>query len=301
MISIILPVYNTEKYIKDCINSIMKQYYLEFEVIVVDDGSSDNSINIIKSTIKDDKRFKIYHKRNGGISSARNFGITKASGKYVMFIDSDDCIQYNTLSKMIKYIEDDETAICKCEYESFIDKYKSYSKNHIIRSLNKIDFFEEILTLKENLYAWGVLIPKNFFDNIQFPNGKYFEDMATMYKIYNQANKIYIIDSKLYKYRVNPSSIIHTMNKNKISNYIQAVNSFVNFYKEKYDSNNESINLFLCESYIECYKFTTDKKDVSMYKNIYNFKNTLRCDKKLFVKFLLFNYLNIFRLYLLKK
>lgn len=301
MISIILPVYKTEKYIKDCINSILKQDYLNFEVIIVDDGSPDNSINIIKPLIKNDQRFKIYHKKNGGLSSARNFGISIASGEYIMFLDSDDCIQMNTLSIMINYIENNAASVCKCEFESFTDTYSYHSNKVSVSSLSKDEFFEKILTLKESLYSCGVLIPKNFFKNVKFPIGEYFEDMSTMYKIYNQADRIYIINSKLYKYRLNPNSIVHTINMNKVNDYISAINNFINFYKKNFNSTNSSINIFLCESYIECFKFTKDEKFVLMYKKTYNFLNTIKCNPKFFIKLLLFNYSRFFRLYLLKK
>ena len=113
-ISIILPVYNVEKYVEKCLNSIKNQDYKNFEAIIVDDGSKDKSVEIIENFIKKDGRFKLYHKENGGLSDARNFGMNFVTGKFVIFIDSDDYIENKMLTTLYENITKEQADVYIC-------------------------------------------------------------------------------------------------------------------------------------------------------------------------------------------
>ena len=122
-ISIILPVYNVEKYVEKCLNSIKNQDYKNFEAIIVDDGSKDKSVEIIEAFIKKDDRFKLYHKENGGLSDARNFGMNFVTGKFVIFIDSDDYIENKMLTTLYENITKEKADVSICGiYNIYINK-----------------------------------------------------------------------------------------------------------------------------------------------------------------------------------
>jgi glycosyltransferase involved in cell wall biosynthesis len=127
-VSVIVPVYGVEKYIKKCISSIINQTFSDFEIIVVDDGTKDNSIKIIKDNFHDD-RIKIFHKENGGLASARNYGITKASGKYMFFVDSDDFLEPNCLLEMYNEIINKDVDMVICDYYKYFENgHKTHEK-----------------------------------------------------------------------------------------------------------------------------------------------------------------------------
>ena len=126
-ISIIVPVYGVEEYIVKCIDSLVNQTYKDIEIIVVDDGTKDNSIKLIEDNFND-KRIKIYHKKNGGLASARNYGITKATSEYLFFVDSDDYIDKNCLKEMYETIKKDKSNLVICDYYKL---YEDGKKEHI--------------------------------------------------------------------------------------------------------------------------------------------------------------------------
>lgn len=137
LISVIIPVYNGEKYIKRCINSLINQTYKNIEIIIINDGSKDNSINIIKEISEKDKRIIIIDKENQGVSIARNAGIEKASGDYIMFVDVDDWVKTNMIEQMYKVIKKENVDIVKCN--SINEFNNKATENKISNSLvNKV-------------------------------------------------------------------------------------------------------------------------------------------------------------------
>ena len=123
-ISIIVPVYNTEEYIERCIRSIMEQTYENLEILLIDDGSTDNSGKLADEYVKDDARIKVYHKKNGGLSDARNYGFSMSTAEYVCFIDSDDFISLDFYEKLYKKAIADGADIAKGNHKTYELKYR---------------------------------------------------------------------------------------------------------------------------------------------------------------------------------
>ena len=184
-ISVIMPAYNAEKFIDESIMSVINQTFKDFELIIVNDGSIDNTVNIIKKYIKKDSRIKVINKKNGGLSDARNVGIKNSNGDYIFFMDSDDCIQEDTLEILYSLQDDKEMTIVACEFERFdkLYKYSNYNKKQN-KTYNRNTFFRKVLKLKYSMYACGALFPKRLFKNFKFPLNVYFEDLASVYYLY---------------------------------------------------------------------------------------------------------------------
>ena len=182
-ISVIVPVFNTGKYIKKCLNSILSQKNVDYEIIVVNDGSTDNSDEIIKNYVNQhQEKVKYYTKQNGGLSDARNYGITKASGDYLCFVDSDDYIDENLFANLEKYIEQNIDVI-KYKCIKVDDKYGELERidGPIFECKNGMAAFNELYAADVLLEpAWLYLFKREYFqkNNFQFPVGKYHEDWA---------------------------------------------------------------------------------------------------------------------------
>lgn len=217
LISIIVPVYKVEKYIHECIDSILSQTYKNIELLLIDDGSPDNCPRICDNYALKDKRIKVYHKKNGGLSDARNFGIDNSTGKYLMFIDSDDYIEKDMVELLYKNLKlnNADISICDCTF-IYKDKKIKNDKRTDFLVMNREQALSELN--KQNGFgfaAWNKLYKKEIFKKIRFPIGKINEDWYIMYKIFSQVKKaVYQPDSK-YNYRQRKSSI----SKNTLINY----------------------------------------------------------------------------------
>lgn len=202
LISIVVPVYNVERYLDACMISILDQTYSNIEIILVDDGATDNSGKMCDHYSETDERVKVIHKENGGLSEARNKGIPQAKGEYIMFIDSDDVVSLDFVEYLYNLLKDSSADIAIC------DPVHGYSGKKIIfepETLRKI--FESEDAIAEMLYqksflvtAWGKLYRKEYFNEIIFPYGMLFEDSAVIYKIFDKAKKIVYGNAKLYAY-----------------------------------------------------------------------------------------------------
>ena len=185
LISIVIPVYNVENYLEKCLNSVINQTYKNLEIIVVNDGSTDKSGDICDKYSEIDKRIKVIHKKNGGLSDARNAGINVAKGKYIGFVDSDDYIDKEMYNIMYNNIMVNKANICIVNrYYVFPDgtKLLRYKIEDDIKIMNNLEAIEEMNNFSMfDMAAWDKLYEKNLFDNIRFPVGKLSEDFYIMF------------------------------------------------------------------------------------------------------------------------
>lgn len=209
LISIIVPVYNVEQYLDACMESILGQSYSNIEVILVDDGATDNSGKLCDYYAETDERVKVIHKENGGLSDARNKGISQAMGEYIMFIDSDDVVSSGFVEYLYKLLKDSLADIAICDpVHCCPGKEIIFEPEKIEKSFEPEEAIVEMLYQKSFLVAaWGKLFRKEYFNDILFPYGMLFEDSAVMYKIFDKATKIVYGNAKLYGYMHREGSI----------------------------------------------------------------------------------------------
>lgn len=223
ILSIIIPVYNAEKYIDRCLNSILIQNLEGCEIILVDDGSNDNSWQICKQYAKKQNNITVYHKNNGGASSARNYGLNYASGKYVWFIDADDSIEKDSISKLISIMntENAEVIVCQskkielngeikdeCEYS--IKKGGYSSEQFMIEMKNKP---RSIIFCPQYYIVQRDFINKN---SIYFYEGIIYEDELWIPQLLLKANKIYYTEFKIYYHYMVETSVMHATKMEKM-------------------------------------------------------------------------------------
>ena len=207
-ISVIVPVYKVEIYLDKCVKSLVEQTYSNLEIILVDDGSPDRCPQICDRWKEKDNRIIVIHKKNGGLSDARNAGLEIASGDYIAFVDSDDWIDISMYEVMLRCIENEKADICACGIKAC---YKKSKINVPIKEI--VGKSEDILTLiyEDTLYpvaAWNKLYKKECWNNFRFPVGKICEDAFTTYKLVDKADKIVQINTPLYNYRIRENSIM---------------------------------------------------------------------------------------------
>ena len=226
LISIIVPIYNVEVYIRNCVDSILGQTYENLEIILVDDGSPDNCGAICDEYRSKDKRIKVIHKKNGGLSSARNAGIDVASGEYLGFIDSDDWIEsdmYEALYNALTYYKADISVCGRYIVEG--DRITTISDSEKAQVFTRSEALSE-LVLDEysgmKNFAWDKLYKKELFDDVRYPEGKYYEDIFTTYKLFAKSNKIVDIKSPKYYYLLREDSICGSNTTSKRYDYCLA-------------------------------------------------------------------------------
>ena len=203
MISIIVPVYNVEKYLNRCVDSIINQTYKNLEIILVDDGSTDNSGKICDEYQKKDSRIKVIHKTNGGMSSARNAGLDIATGNYIAFVDSDDYIALNMMATMRGYVVDNNVDMAVCGFTRLTENkiLSERGKEVICGIYNPEKLFESetahIDGVKDrvSLYTESLcnkLYKRYIFDDLRLRIGKNHEDFYLMHYIINKCQKVYL-------------------------------------------------------------------------------------------------------------
>lgn len=213
LVSVIIPVYNAEEYIEECLESVKYQTYENIEVILVNDGSTDSSADIIKKNFLKDTRFKLINQKNAGLSTARNQGIKMATGEYIVLVDSDDKVSLDYVEYLYDIIKKYNVKISTCAHQSLprgkkprkIDNPKTYT-------ITTKDYFRKLgdkeLPFQLGVAAWGRMYKKELFDNISFPDGRLFEDSATTYRLYLEANITAIGEEIKYLYCQNKNSIV---------------------------------------------------------------------------------------------
>ena len=239
LITVVVPVYNVEQYLKECIESLCYQTYKNLEIILVDDGSTDQSGEICDSYQHTDSRIHVIHQKNGGLSDARNTGIEAASGKFITFVDSDDVCDPNMISYLYKLLCSHEADLSVCQ-RCLIDE-TSKSKEVRYQSIEDSIILGNHACMKAFLtkpgidtVAWGKLYKTKLFDSVRYPYGKYNEDVFTTYKVIAKCNCIAVGSKRLYRYRVRHASIMQSSFSEKHLDGIEGACVRADFIKTEY-------------------------------------------------------------------
>ncbi|MBQ8828028.1 MAG: glycosyltransferase [Clostridia bacterium] len=238
LISILVPVYNVEKYLRQCIDSIIAQIYKNIEIILVDDGSTDSSGTICDEYSKKDSRIKVIHQKNQGLAAVRNVGISAARGEYIGFVDSDDFIAPDMYSDMLDLIQKYEAdlAVCSIEYTDAGGISSKAQRNFPFSDgcVDKIKYMDALCGTHCGMLApaWNKLYKRYLFNGINYPNGKLHEDEAVIHHICHACNKIVCTQKKYYFYRQRSESIMNNPFTVKRFDNTDALIERVKFFKE---------------------------------------------------------------------
>lgn len=292
-VSIIVPVYNVEKYISECLDSLINQTYENLEILIIDDCGNDNSMKICENFLEKDDRIKIIkHEKNCGVSCARNTGLDNATGKYIYFIDSDDFIDENYIKKLVEAKKKYKCNLV-CNYNILKYYGKNHKKNKFLKKLDLIPT-NQIFSIDDKkikdipispcckIYETKFLIDNNikFIENLRFEDFYFYNILKT------QAKKIVFINDTTYFYRQNENSFMHGFyKKNQMDDAVFIVEKLYEYYKnnnllDKYSIPFKWINKFFKKQNNKNRFFTLVKsvflkmgEDVAKNKNIYNKKD----------------------------
>ena len=302
--SIIIPVYNTEKYLEKCLDSIINQSYQNMEIIVVNDGSTDNSKDILSFYHnKYPKLISVYNLTNKGVSAARNYGISKASGDYFIFIDSDDYLEPDLLSNVNKNIVDN-VDIIRFNFKRVMNQEENISTSNTFTLADGKKAFDLLIKSNDFVVAWAYAYKKEYWleKKFQFTKGIYHEDFALIPLIIRSASKVSSIAYVGYNYVIRENSIMTTKDNKKIikkaNDMLIAFDNLISNYKEdkvfqSYVAN-ATIDKAKTLSGSDLKKYIKELKNRQIYK--YLLDDTLgRKIKKIFIKLNLSFYLKFFK------
>lgn len=286
LISIIVPVYNVERYIKKCLDSLINQTYKNLQIVIVDDGSQDSSIDIVKTYI--DNRIKLIHQKNGGLSAARNTGIKESDGVYLTFVDSDDWLALNAIelmvSSVVKY--DADIVVGKERYILEGENYDLKGTLNEEQLFNGDDCLSELFKICVPSFSCAKLIRSTIIksNGLLFPIGRNYEDNATSYLFFQACSRLVEIDAIIYYYLNREGSIVHTKNLKNLRSLVSNVkemseteinNRYWGFYKAR--------NIY--EAYVYALRLPQELKETREYKNVLNeidfYRHSLKFEKNI--------------------
>ncbi|MBR3755233.1 MAG: glycosyltransferase family 2 protein [Clostridia bacterium] len=236
LVSIIVPVYNVEKYIHECVDSIINQTYKNIEIILVDDGSPDNCGKICDDYAKKDSRIKVIHKENGGLSDARNAGVALSTSEWISFVDSDDIIHPQTIELMFFALMKEKTDIATSQMVNFEDGHipetfhAELSRDYILNEVTE-EFLMEVFEDSRYHSACNKIINKKFLFQFPFALGRYHEDSPVISKMLYLSQRIVTVPYEMYFYRNNQSSITRSTFSLKKLDLLWAWEQQIDFYK----------------------------------------------------------------------
>lgn len=235
-VSIVVPVYNVEKYLWECLDSILDQTFQDFELILVDDGSQDKSGEICDEYAERDTRIKVLHQENQGQAAARNHGVELSQGEWIMFVDSDDVIHPCLLEYLYKAAKESNAGMAVseriqavCIPDSFFDDYPYTFRSEIV-TVEKLEEYYE----NDAFYYWAPfpsLIKKEIVKSIPFPEGRIYEDNAVACQLLYAAKRLAIVPYEMYYYRVNPNGTMNQPLTPKKIDYLLALETQIEFYE----------------------------------------------------------------------
>ena len=296
LVSVVVPVYNVEKYLDRCVQSILKQTYSNIEIILVDDGSTDNSGSMCEDWKARDGRIVAVHKENGGLSDARNYGLRHASGDYVCFIDSDDFVDSRFVEILYSLIAETGTQIAAVGLKEYLegdhiqeDVYRPentelVNRNEAIRYLLKNARFQD--------YAWNKIYRRDLFASIKYPVGRKMEDLGTTYKLFRSVDMITYNPCRLYYYFQRDDSIIHVAGQKFYEDKYALARERYDELQQEYELQSDNAH-FLFRAILDCYPHLKTDERKTAKREIKELWPLCRgiCSLKNKVKYLLLSYL----------
>ena len=264
-VSVIVPVYNVESYLDKCLNTLVKQTLQEIEIIIVNDGSKDNSEKIIEKYLKKyPEKIKYIKKANGGLSSARNEGLKYASGEYIGFVDSDDYVSLNTFNLMYKKAKEKNFDLVVCNLNYVYETKTKMVSAGLDKDLENEDEVKKNIVF---LYpaVWNKLYKKEILDSLKFKEGIWYEDVEFNFRVYPRVKSIGYVDKPLIQYVQRESSISKTIDK-RLFNYIDNFNGLIRYYQDNNLYNKYYFELeysyvrYLYATFIKQLSYTNDKE-----------------------------------------
>jgi glycosyltransferase involved in cell wall biosynthesis len=274
-ISVIVPIFNVEKYVAKCIDSILEQTYQNLEIILVDDGSTDSCPTICDRYKENNERIKVIHKKNGGLSSARNAGLAVAEGSLIAFVDSDDYIEAELLERLrdALVLHNADMAVCNFRYVDEQGKRLKEYPTHIVENccMDQNQYWRNLFDSYANgvayIVAWNKLYRKTLWDKLRYPEGKLNEDEFVVHDIVRQCGKITGIDYVGYDYVQRTGSIMSQLKKKANFDKYEAMEKRINYFVsiERKDLARNQLSFFLdalCYEYLRC----RTKQEKNIYK-----------------------------------
>lgn len=234
-VSIVVPIYNVDKYLPRCLNSLIRQTYTNLEIILVDDGSIDNCSNICDDYAKSDNRIIVIHKKNGGLSDARNVGFTKSCGEYVCFVDSDDFVDPNYVKCLLDICLGYACDIAICEFcTTSKNEFSVLNEKIQLQIYSGIDMISELYgdLYLNTVVAWNKMYKREIIIGIKYPENLFYEDEATTCQFLFRAKRVGLCNQKLYFYFIRENSITNSMlSEKKMTDKLVALKKRMNFLK----------------------------------------------------------------------
>lgn len=280
MVSIIVPVFNVENYLDECLDSILNQTYKDIEIIAINDGSTDNSLHIL-NTYKDKfSSMKILNQENKGQAQARNAGLEYATGDFILFIDSDDLLDKFMIEKLVNRMNESNADIVMCSYYEYYEEKnrKLIERNYKIddkKALTSNEVVDMILNYQIEGQLWNKLFRRDQLkdNNFYLENCRYIEDIYPVFRMIVNSNRIAFVNEPLYFYRQRNTSTMKSKSKKLFEDYHYAMNLIIEYIdKEKIDVNKNSLKVFKATVLSRFIAMYTDCVDHKVYKTFYSSK-----------------------------
>lgn len=299
LVSVIIPMYNSQSNICDCIDSVLRQNFAEKEILLIDDGSKDDTLKVIEPYLKKYNEIKLFKKQNGGASSARNLGVKHANGEYILFIDSDDLIEDNTIETIYKKVKDDNLDVLLFSGKSFVDgdinnnEWDGLKYKHDYKGISKgPDILISTLKNDDNIIGCPLMLIKKKIlvdNNISFYEGIIAEDNLFRWELLLNSNRVEILNEPFYLYRIRRNSVTNSEQYMKLwTGFVISAYEADKYLKQKKEINNVDADLHIVQfikygiydGFIRCKK--SERKSIEAKKNhkverniIFKYKNKM--------------------------
>ena len=239
LVSVIIPVYNVQPYLREALDSVLGQSYQDLEIIMIDDGSTDGSGKICDEYARKDERIRVIHQENKGLSSARNAGLDVMTGDAVAFLDPDDAYHPDFIRAMVRTMNREEADLVLCRFSVYDrtgrPERKTGKKVYPVMESGAFDGSSALRELAENRMnraVWNKLSRRELWNGIRFPEGHVYEDISVIYRIIYRCEKVFVLDQSLYYHRRRPGSISGNCSEKNVRDWIRAYSGFERFVRD---------------------------------------------------------------------